>query len=399
MWERLIGIAYDAHAAREAVQMYALDVIASGLAYVKRNAWRIENPAGYLRCWLNHQMVDRQTSTNQQSELANDLQENSNQNQTELPLASATGGLVDLILPTAPIAAIATLPTLPASAGFLEFAYAVEATTGCDLALHANGLGEVQQLYHAGYRADDVVYFLKEMWPRVWPGRNGEPPTLKHLKEHIGLAKHMLKMSLHSPGEELEYRLALLREHQANGQPIASLDNLHSVAPDNLDLDHINWLSDHPWRAHPRLSQRLEAAQVDREAQAVKVLPEQVRCAQCGQQVCRCAALEAMRQLPHTGLSAKDAWQATLGQLQIELNRSTYATWLRRIKLAGYEAGHIILEVPTAGEKTWIEQHLLSAVEEKFNQLLGYGRSKAATPDRVSLMVQICPGEELCDAG
>src|SRR5512141_2084346 len=61
-------------------------------------------------------------------------------------------------------------------------------------------------------------------------------------------------------------------------------------------------------------------------------------------------------------MNAKDAWLATLGQLQIQLNRATYDTWLRHAELLGYEDGRFVVTVPHAYAKDWIDRHLLQSM-------------------------------------
>src|SRR5258708_2245306 len=61
-------------------------------------------------------------------------------------------------------------------------------------------------------------------------------------------------------------------------------------------------------------------------------------------------------------MNARDAWLATLGQLQIQLNRSTYDTWLRHAEFLGYEDGRFVVTVPHAYAKDWIERHLLHSM-------------------------------------
>src|SRR3954466_15573297 len=61
-------------------------------------------------------------------------------------------------------------------------------------------------------------------------------------------------------------------------------------------------------------------------------------------------------------MNARDAWLATLGQLQIQLNRSTYDTWLRHAEFLGYEDGRFVVTVPHAYAKDWIERHLLASM-------------------------------------
>lgn len=61
-------------------------------------------------------------------------------------------------------------------------------------------------------------------------------------------------------------------------------------------------------------------------------------------------------------MNAQDAWRATLGQLQIQLNRATYDTWLRHADLLAYEDGRFVISVPHAYAKDWIDRHLLSSM-------------------------------------
>lgn len=68
-------------------------------------------------------------------------------------------------------------------------------------------------------------------------------------------------------------------------------------------------------------------------------------------------------------MNAKDAWRATLGQLQVQLNRSTYDTWLRRAEFLGYEDGRFVITVPNAYARDWIERHLLATMTQTLGKL------------------------------
>jgi len=68
-------------------------------------------------------------------------------------------------------------------------------------------------------------------------------------------------------------------------------------------------------------------------------------------------------------MNAKDAWLATLGQLQIQLNRATYDTWLRHADLLGYEDGRFVVTVPHAYAKDWIDRHLLTAMTRTLSDI------------------------------
>ncbi|MCC7206850.1 MAG: chromosomal replication initiator protein DnaA [Anaerolineae bacterium] len=68
-------------------------------------------------------------------------------------------------------------------------------------------------------------------------------------------------------------------------------------------------------------------------------------------------------------MNAKDAWLATLGQLQVQLNRATYDTWLRRAELLSYEDGRFVVTVPNAYARDWIERHLLASMTETLTRI------------------------------
>ena len=68
-------------------------------------------------------------------------------------------------------------------------------------------------------------------------------------------------------------------------------------------------------------------------------------------------------------MNARDAWLATLGQLQVQLNRATYDTWLRHAELLGYEDGRFVVTVPHAYAKDWIERHLLESMTRTLSDI------------------------------
>ncbi|PJF36203.1 MAG: chromosomal replication initiator protein DnaA [Candidatus Thermofonsia Clade 1 bacterium] len=68
-------------------------------------------------------------------------------------------------------------------------------------------------------------------------------------------------------------------------------------------------------------------------------------------------------------MNAKDAWIATLGQLQVQLSRSIYDTWLRRVELSHYEDGRFTVTVPTEYARDWIERHLLESMTQTLSSI------------------------------
>jgi len=70
-------------------------------------------------------------------------------------------------------------------------------------------------------------------------------------------------------------------------------------------------------------------------------------------------------------LTPKDAWQATLGQLELQLNRATFDTWLKGSEVLAYEDGEFVIRVRHAYAKDWLEQHLNSQIIEMLGRILG----------------------------
>ena len=56
------------------------------------------------------------------------------------------------------------------------------------------------------------------------------------------------------------------------------------------------------------------------------------------------------------------AWQTVLGQLQMEMPRASYDTWVRGTKALSYEDGHLTIGVRNAYTRDWLESRLQSTV-------------------------------------
>ena len=70
-------------------------------------------------------------------------------------------------------------------------------------------------------------------------------------------------------------------------------------------------------------------------------------------------------------MNAEQAWQATLGQLQMEMPRATFDTWVRDVDLLAYEDGAFILGVQNAYARDWLENRLLSTVKRVLAGVMG----------------------------
>jgi DNA replication protein DnaC len=95
-------------------------------------------------------------------------------------------------------------------------------------------------------------------------------------------------------------------------------------------------------------------------------------------------------------------WQAALGELSLQLTKSTYDTWLRDTTLLSYDAetGVFSIGVERASSKDWLENRMLSTIRRTLNGIAGRpldvrfvveeGRSDESScePDCVELWVQ-----------
>lgn len=65
-------------------------------------------------------------------------------------------------------------------------------------------------------------------------------------------------------------------------------------------------------------------------------------------------------------------WQAALGELQLQLAKSTYDTWLRDAALISHEDGAYVVGVENAYAKDWLENRLLSTIKRTLTGITGH---------------------------
>jgi len=61
-------------------------------------------------------------------------------------------------------------------------------------------------------------------------------------------------------------------------------------------------------------------------------------------------------------MQAEQAWQAVLGQLQLEMPKASFETWVRDTHVMSYEEGVMTIGVRNAYARDWLESRLLSTV-------------------------------------
>lgn len=60
---------------------------------------------------------------------------------------------------------------------------------------------------------------------------------------------------------------------------------------------------------------------------------------------------------------ANEIWQAALGELQLQMTRATFDTWLKYTRLVSYEDGTFIVAAHTTYAKEWLENRLLPQIK------------------------------------
>ena len=61
-------------------------------------------------------------------------------------------------------------------------------------------------------------------------------------------------------------------------------------------------------------------------------------------------------------MNAENAWQAALGQLQMDMPKAIYDTWVRDADLIAYEDGSFIIGVQNAYARDWLDSRLKKTV-------------------------------------
>ncbi len=66
--------------------------------------------------------------------------------------------------------------------------------------------------------------------------------------------------------------------------------------------------------------------------------------------------------------SARETWNATLGQLELELPRATFDTWLKQTRGIGFNGADLLVEVPNAFTIAWLEQRMYQTIRRSLRQ-------------------------------
>ena len=69
-------------------------------------------------------------------------------------------------------------------------------------------------------------------------------------------------------------------------------------------------------------------------------------------------------------MKSDQAWQAALGQLQMEMPKAAYDTWVRDTELVTYEDGSFIIGVHNPYARDWLESRLSSTVKRLLSGIM-----------------------------
>ncbi len=70
-------------------------------------------------------------------------------------------------------------------------------------------------------------------------------------------------------------------------------------------------------------------------------------------------------------MNAEQLWHAAQGQIQLEMPRASYDTWVRDAELLAYEDGQFIIGVRNAYARDWLQSRLLSTVQRILSGMAG----------------------------
>jgi chromosomal replication initiator protein len=69
-------------------------------------------------------------------------------------------------------------------------------------------------------------------------------------------------------------------------------------------------------------------------------------------------------------MKAQQAWQAALGQLQLEMSKPSYDTWVRDAEFISYEDGSFVVGVQNAYARDWLESRLTSMIKRMLTGMM-----------------------------
>ena len=69
--------------------------------------------------------------------------------------------------------------------------------------------------------------------------------------------------------------------------------------------------------------------------------------------------------LANLSSSSRDVWRAALGELELQLPRPAFETWLKKTEGVSHDDNHFVVAVPTAFAVAWLERRMYQAIHTK----------------------------------
>lgn len=70
-------------------------------------------------------------------------------------------------------------------------------------------------------------------------------------------------------------------------------------------------------------------------------------------------------------VEGREVWQAALGELQLQMTRDTFNTWLRPTRVIGRKDGVLRVEVENGYVNEWLSNRLLEAITRTVKGIAG----------------------------
>ncbi len=74
-------------------------------------------------------------------------------------------------------------------------------------------------------------------------------------------------------------------------------------------------------------------------------------------------------------MNAEQAWQATLGQLQMDMSKAAYDTWVKNCRLITFEQDKFTIGVPNAYARDWLETRLTTTINRVLTGIMNRPQS------------------------
>jgi len=126
------------------------------------------------------------------------------------------------------------------------------------------------------------------------------------------------------------------------------------------------------WRALAPPERRALPFGLDDLAPAPESAPEPLPAPPAPVRPAPAAPPDGLDQHPGGGLlTAADMWRATLGQLSLQLNRTTYQTWVEGAQAVAYDAGVLTVQPRSGASRDWLATRLAPVIERSLASLAG----------------------------